>query len=160
MVTGHRPMDLTLEQVAFAKRALKGVAKQLKRDHGMVEAISGMALGADTWWARIALKLEVDLAAYIPYVIQPDRWPKSDQDIWHTLRARSSRERIFGESFSIKYLFARNSGMISDCDLAIAVWDPSRNTGGTAAAVKEIRRKDKPMILIDLETLKISRERF
>lgn len=160
MVTGHRPQGLTEEQAAFSKRALMAVGRQLKRDFGTVEAISGMALGVDTWWALIALKLELDLAAYIPFPQQPQPWAQKDKDQWSELRHEASREVVCGDEFSVRMLHVRNDAMIKDADLAIAVWSPSQLRGGTASAVQKIRKRGMPMILIDLDTLTISRENF
>lgn len=160
MVTGHRPQGLNSEQTRFAKQSLLKIGKQLQRDHGTVEAISGMALGADTWWARIALKLDLKVAAYIPFESQPNRWSRSDQEMWTHLRNRASREVVFGESFAYKWLFVRNDGMIADSDLAIAVFDTSQTKGGTFDSVKKIRKIGHPMILVDVNELKVSRENF
>lgn len=160
MVTGHRPQGLTEEQAAFAKRALMACGRQLKRDFGTVEAISGMALGVDTWWAMAALNLKLDLAAYIPFPQQPEPWSASDQFRWTKLREKANREVICGDEFSVRLLHIRNDAMIKDADLAIAVWSPSQLRGGTASAVQKIRKRGMPMILIDLDALFISRENF
>lgn len=160
MVTGHRPQGMTEDQCAFAKRALKAVARQLKQECGMTEAISGMALGVDTWWAMVALKLELELAAYIPFPQQPDPWWAADKERWAELRKSATREVVCAEEFSVRALHIRNDAMIKDADLAIAVWAPSQLRGGTASAVQKIRRRGMPMILIDLDALTISRENF
>lgn len=160
MVTGHRPQGMTAEQTEFAKRALKAVGRQLKQDFGTVEAISGMALGVDTWWAMIALKLDLELAAYIPFPQQPEPWWAADQKRWAELRESAHREVVCAEEFSVRALHIRNDSMIKDADLAVAVWSPSQQRGGTASAVQKIRRRGMPMILIDLDALTISRENF
>lgn len=160
MVTGHRPQELTEEQIDFSKRSLLSIGKQLKRDHSTVEAISGMALGVDTWWAQVALRLELDLAAYIPFETQKNRWSQKDQQLWTNLRARASREIVCGDSFAYKWLFVRNDRMIADSDLAIAVLDPTRTKGGTVDSVRKIRKLEKPMILVDIHNLTVTREHF
>lgn len=160
MVTGHRPQDLTEHQIEFSKRALLGIGKQLKRDHGTVEAISGMALGSDIWWAQIALKIGLDLAAYIPFETQKSRWSQTDQQLWTNLRSRAVREIVCGDSFAYKWLFVRNDRMIADSDLAIAVFDPTRTTGGTYDSVRKIRKLGKPMILVNIDDLEVTRENF
>lgn len=160
MVTGHRPQGMTSEQAAFAKKALMAVGRQLKRDFGTVEAISGMAIGVDTWWAMVALKLELNLAAYIPFPQQPEPWWAADKERWADLRQKATREVVCAEEFSVRALHIRNDAMIKDADLAVAVWSPSQLRGGTASAVQKIRRRGMPMILIDLDALTISRENF
>jgi uncharacterized phage-like protein YoqJ len=160
MVTGHRPQGMTNEQAEFAKRALKSIGRQLKQDFGTVEAISGMALGVDIWWAMIALKLDLELAAYIPFPQQPDPWWAADKERWTELRKAANREVLCADEFSIRALHIRNDAMIKDSDLAIAVWSPSNLRGGTASAVQKIRRRGMPMVLVDLDNLAISRENF
>lgn len=160
MVTGHRPQGMTPEQTEFAKRALKAIGRQLKKDFGTVEAISGMALGVDTWWAIIALNLNLELAAYIPFPQQPKPWWEADKKRWTELRKAATREVVCAEEFSVRALHIRNDAMIKAADLAIAVWSPSVLSGGTSSAVKKIRKINMPMILVDLDNLSISRENF
>lgn len=160
MVTGHRPFDLTEEQITRGNQLLYKVGKRLRDHYGMTEAISGMALGADTVWAKTALKLEVDLAAYIPFPQQPNKWSESDRRTWKSLREKATRERVMSDTYAMKWLFVRNSEMIKDSDLTIAVLDPDRTKGGTVAAVAEVRKKNKPLIIIDLKTFEVRTENF
>lgn len=160
MVTGHRPFDLTEEQITKGNQLLLKVAKRLRDSYGMTEAISGMALGADTVWAKIALSLNVDLAAYIPFPQQPNKWSEKDKRVWERLRSSAARERVFSDTFAMKWLFVRNSEMIKDSDLTIAVLDPDRTKGGTVSAVAEARRLNQPLIIIDLKSFEVRTENF
>lgn len=160
MVTGHRTFGISEEQRDFTFRILPKVAKRLKDAYGMKEMISGMAIGADTIWADCAVELGVPLSAYIPFPQQSDKWSFADRSHWLKLRKEASKEIIIGEKFSIGLLHARNDAMIRASDLAVAVWSPSVTTGGTASAVNKIRKAKKPMILIDLDALTVTTERF
>ena len=65
-LTGHRPQHLDAQQSAWARVVIPQVMARLVTVYGMRVAISGMALGADTWWALAALSAGVELHAYIP----------------------------------------------------------------------------------------------
>lgn len=158
MVTGHRPQFFSPEEKDFALRSLLSIANKCKNELGMVEAISGMAIGVDTWWAEAAIRLDLELAAYIPFPQQPDRWYAKDKQKWQELRDKASREVILGESFSMRLLHMRNHSMIKDSDLAVAVWKPSKQDGGTYAAVKKLRAEKRPLIIVDMDNLKIFTE--
>ena len=160
MVTGHRPQLMTIEQSSYANDTLLKIAKKLLKSYGMTEMISGLALGADTMWADISVKLNVPLAVYIPFPQQANRWSFKDQQHWNYLREQATRENVISDKYSIRMLHARNDAMIKDSDLVVAVWSPRQNTGGTASAVKKVRQKNKPMILVDLDSFKTSKENF
>lgn len=160
MVTGHRPTDLSGTQINFAKSSLVKLAGGLQ-EKGMTEAISGMALGADTWWALTALALDIPLAAYIPFQAQASDWMDYDKVLWSDIRRRAQREVLVSRTGSGRrapLFHARNDRMINDCDVAIAVWCPSKTTGGTASTVKKLRATTKPILIVDLDRLEIHKE--
>lgn len=155
-VTGHRPKGLTLEQSWFAGRELERLAAKLTAEHGATTAISGMALGADTWWADAALAAGMDLWAYVPFEQQPNRWRVADLLTWQRLRSRATREVVLGQEYDVRLLHARNAFMVRDADLVIAVMDPSKTTGGTAEAMKLVREQGKPYVLVDVTSRRTS----
>jgi len=149
-VTGHRPKNLTREQSRFAIAELRRLAAKVADRHGTTTAISGMALGADTWWAEAALQAGLDLWAYVPFEQQPNRWRPADLIAWQRLRQVATRELVLGEGYDVRLLHSRNAFMIRDADLVIAVMDPAKTTGGTAEAMKLAREQDKPHVLVDV----------
>lgn len=151
MVTGHRPQHMSHEQHAFAKRELDRLAMKLTMEQGMRIAISGMALGADTDWAFSALSMRAHLWAFIPFPQQADRWPASQLDTWNYLRGRASHEVVIAESYSVGALHARNDAMLDAADAVIAVWSPSKTTGGTASCVRKAEARGVPLIVVDLD---------
>lgn len=148
-LTGHRPGTLGEDRSAWVREALAEVADGLKGRYGTTEAISGMALGADTWWAQAALAAELDLAAYLPCPQQADRWPEDDRRTWARLCAAARREVVIAEHYSVRALHARNSAMLADCDALVAVHDPSVTTGGTTTTVARARRAGRPVLHVD-----------
>lgn len=153
MVTGHRPQHISQGETVFAQDELLRLARKLRDECGMELAISGMALGADTWWAEAALTTAVPLAAYIPFESQPDRWSNSDQAQWRWLRAKAATEKVIATSYSVGALHARNDAMIRDSDLTIAVWKPSKTSGGTASAVKKLEKLGRSIVIVDLDKM-------
>lgn len=153
MVTGHRPQHLTQGERGFAREELLRLARKLQEEHGTKLAISGMALGADTWWAEAALQIGLPIAAYIPFESQPNKWSNKDQVQWRWIRAKAAEEKIIAPAYSVQALHARNDAMIRDSDLAIAVWKPSKTTGGTASAVKKLQTLGRDIVVVDLDNL-------
>lgn len=158
MLTGHR--RFAEADAVWLEHTLYSTIRRLKRFHGLEEAISGMALGADTIWAEAALAANISLATYIPFEAQSKPWPQKNQQIWRDLRSRATREIVIGPFFSIGYLHARNDAMIRDSDLCVAAFRISETSGGTFSAVNKIRKLGKPLLLIDPETRLITKENF
>jgi len=160
MVTGHRPNVFTSKTKSFALEEMRRIASKLKNDYGMQEAITGMALGVDTWWAQINLELGVPIAAYIPFEAQINKWPQENVDEWKRIRSLASREIVVADHFSVRNLHARNDAMIKDSDLAVAVWDSEKTFGGTYSAVQKILKKGLPVVIIDIHQMKTYKKNF
>lgn len=154
MVTGHRPQSFTFEEEAFVKRNLHRALSFFK-ERGLTEAISGMALGADSWWAETALAQEVPLAAYIPFEGQALRWSAGQQAHWRELRAAASREIVVSPTPGVRALFARNGAMLRDADAAVVCLKLSSTKGGTKHCYEQLLKREIPHILIDVEAHRI-----
>ena len=160
MLTGHRPKLMTSDEQLWAQKELKKTLKRLQMFHGIQEVISGMALGADTWWAEAAVEFGLPLASYVPFEAQADVWSNEDKKIWKNLRNAAHREVVLGTNYDVKLLHARNDAMIKDADLCVALWKESLNRGGTYSAVMKIRKQGKPLVLLDPERKTIATERL
>jgi len=160
MVTGHRPKSFGAGDELWSVRELHRTLKRLQRFHGVEEAISGMALGADTWWADSALSLGIPLAAYIPFEAQPDAWGRDDREKWRSLREQAHREVVLGDHYDVRLLHARNDAMLRDADLCVALWRKSATSGGTFSAVKKAQAMGKPLIILDPEEHSVLTENF
>ena len=68
---------------------------------------------------------------------------------WRELRERAAHEVVIANEYSVGALHARNDAMLSNCDLVVAVWDPSKTTGGTASAVQKAQGKGLPILHLD-----------
>lgn len=147
-VTGHRSLEPS--EAAFAQAELARLAGKLRDRHGTTTAISGMALGADTWWAEAAVDAGLVLWAYIPFEAQADRWPEADRERWAGLRSRATREVVLGVDYDVALLHARNSLMVRDAELVVAVVDPARAKSGTASTMAKAGRAGKPLVVVDV----------
>ena len=149
-VTGHRPQSLTPEQASWATAELERLAVKVRDGHGTQVAISGAALGADTWWARAGVRAGLDLWAYIPFLAQPAKWEQADRKRWSALLSISKRTLVLGADYDVRLLHARNEFMIRDADMVIAVTDPAKTTGGTVSAMKKARAAGKTLVVVDV----------
>lgn len=166
-LTGHRPDKLAgynLEQDYYRRlqdQLVDIIEKTLDRNP-IVECHSGMALGADTVWARAIVacqqkygKERVIFVADIPDYNQPSRWYRQNQDEWHELMRHADKVNTYqlndGKSYAY-VLNQRNIGMIKACDILIAVYN-GEPKGGTANGVRDGKRMGKPVIHIDPKTV-------
>lgn len=148
-LTGHRPQSLDRAQRRWVRDSLHDVANGFASRYGTTEAISGMALGADTWWAQAALAAGLDLAAYLPSPDQASRWRQEDRRVWEQLRSRAAREVVLGPAYRVQLLFARNEAMLRDADALVAVWLTDQRSGGTFDTTGKALRRGLPVLHID-----------
>jgi len=155
MVTGHRPQYMSTFQAAFATSELERLAAKLAAA-GTRVGISGMALGADRWWADAVIAAGLDLWSFIPFPQQAARWREVDRAHWQYLRGRAVHEHVTSLSYSVPALHQRNDDMLDAADAVIAVWSPSKTTGGTASCVQKAMRRGMPIIIVDLDAMETS----
>lgn len=149
-VTGHRPQHLDREQTAYARAELERLAAKLRADHHTQVAISGMAIGADTWWAEAAMGAGLDLWAYVPFWAQPGPWRADQRTQWERLVESAERRLVLGEEYDVRLLHSRNEFMIRDASLLIAVHDPAKTTGGTQSAIAKARAAGSTIVLVNV----------
>lgn len=149
MVTGHRPQHLTIPARPWVRSELDRLAVKLRDEYGTTVGVSGMAVGADLWWADAVVRAGLRLHAHVPFPQQPDRWRDEDRAEWVRLLGLASHTETYGTGFSVRLLHARNDGMIKACTAAIAVHDPRKTDGGTASAVRKLLDAGRPIIHVD-----------
>jgi uncharacterized phage-like protein YoqJ len=149
MVTGHRPQHLRLEVRDWVRAELDRLAVKLRDEHGTVTGISGMAIGADLWWADAVVRAGLRLEAHVPFPQQPDKWRDTDKAEWQRLLGHAAETTTYGTGYSVRLLHARNDGMIRACSAAVAVLDPSKTEGGTASAVRKLLAVNVPIVHVD-----------
>lgn len=162
-LTGHRPdklagYDMTDDYYNRLRQRLIRIIERSLAQYPIVECHSGMALGADTVWAEAIIacrdkygKDRVPFVAEIPDYNQPGRWPKESRDKWSELMQHADRVNRYapqnkGKSYAY-ILNQRNIGMITACDILIAIYD-GVSSGGTANGVRDGRRLGKWIVTI------------
>ncbi|QUE25557.1 DprA-like DNA processing chain A [Microbacterium phage SadLad] len=146
MVTGHRAQKIPAESHDWVKLELERLAIKLRDQHGTQIGVSGMALGADIWWAQAVKYAWLDLWAFLPFPQQADRWAPADVALWNEMRSRAAYEVVTAPEYSVGALFQRNEDMLENSDLVIAVWDPTVTSGGTYATVQSAVRRGLPIV--------------
>lgn len=152
--TGHRPQHLSRDQRRWAQHQANRIAVHLRMVYGCTTAVSGLALGWDTYWARAALWAGLDLWVHIPFEAQPDRWTSGDRAVWRELRGRAVKETVYGpnpttKGEAVRLLHARNGGMVDVSDAMTCLWFPDKRAGGTWHAVQRVAASGKPAIHLD-----------
>lgn len=167
-LTGHRPHKLAGYNYnnSFYKKLyneLDKIIKQTLKEYDVLTLHSGMALGADTIWAKVIIDNaslfpnKIKFIADVPNMEQWKRWPQESKNLWLKLMQYADETITYenkypGKSYAY-VLNARNWGMIDHCETLIAVYD-STQTGGTANAVKYALSKKKKIIYINPNDLR------
>ena len=155
-LTGHRVFNLSETQRRNMDAGLPLIVRTLARWYGTTTLISGMALGADMIWAHLAISHDLDLHAYVPFTGQEAKWTHTDQAAYQELLSQAAIVRVFGQSYSNHLYHVRNEAMLTDCDLMVAAWCPSKKKGGTASTVRKAEESGKPLLVLDLDSGKVN----
>lgn len=161
MVTGHRPHRLSPDEAAWSRVVLHRVAWRLRSVYGARTGISGLALGADTWWALAVIGCGMRLHAYVPFEEQAAKWSAADRALWSELRGRADQETVVGgQCYDVRALHARNDAMLEatadDSGLVVAVHNGTPH-GGTASAVQKAKDRGLPLLVVDPASRRITR---
>lgn len=143
--TGHRPEKLYSYNPATEGNyailvQLKETVIDLIENKGVDTFISGMALGIDTWAARIVLKLKetyphIKLVAAIPCANHSGRWVQFSKDEWQMIVDRCDIVHyVSDQPYTHWCMQDRNVWMVDNAKYVVAVWDGTK--GGTANCVK------------------------
>ncbi len=151
-LTGHRPqhMGCDFELNNVVARYIRNELQQLINLYKPDTLISGMALGADTIWAELAIANNLNLIAAIPFSGQESRWPKASQDRFNKiLDYNKCQITIVSEgSYSAYKMQVRNIWMCDNSDMLIAVWN-GKEYGGTYNCLKYAKMKGKKIERVD-----------
>ncbi|MCX4094549.1 NADAR domain-containing protein [Nocardia sp. alder85J] len=112
-LTGHREHLLDPGVHDWVRDELARVTRRLHTQHATTVGCSGMATGADTWWAEVVQQTGgMSLWAYVPFPGQSDRWTPAQQADHRRLLAAADRTLTIGATAHTRFLFARNEVMI------------------------------------------------
>ncbi|MEX3713474.1 SLOG family protein [Cytobacillus horneckiae] len=159
-VTAHRPNKLP-GKYDYYHPANLAIATKL-REHLLthlnagkrVHAISGMALGGDTIFALVALKLkrqgyDILLESAIPCANHSNQWPEKSKQQWKVIVEAADIVTYVSKQLYKPYLMQkRNEYMVDSCSELIAVWNGDQS-GGTYNCVKYAEKMKKKIIQIN-----------
>ena len=153
-VTGHRPNKLygyDLKNQRWQK--LKRQFKEILKEKGCKEAISGMALGVDTIFALAVLELkdegdDIKLHCAIPCKNQSCKWVKDSVNLYNYILSKADVVKLVSNEEYKPYLMQkRNEYMVQRSDCVIAVWDGSKS--GTGNCVRYAEKQGREIIRIE-----------
>ena len=150
-VTGHRPSKLGGDYTGegtLAQKVRKWLRRQLESRQPN-EAVTGMALGVDQWFAREAISLDIAVQAAIPCDGQERLWPSPAQDRYHLLLAhpKVTVHEVSPGPYATWKMQARNEWLCDYANILLAIWDGS--TGGTANCVAYAEKCGKPVVVLN-----------
>ena len=149
MATGHRPEYLICkydEKHPWLINLKDKLYAFLHHHRFDIEfAISGMALGWDTWFAEECLKLRIPLHAYIPFVGQEERWSFSAQKRYKDIIKACDKINLISRNYSKSAFLERNKAMINNTSHIAALWNPKMKTGGTFFTINFAQKNNLPI---------------
>ncbi len=160
-ITGHRPhklgndYDLTSPLIKWIRKQITSIINSYNKGEftqtytSNLTFITGMALGIDTLFAKIAIENNIPFIAAIPCVGQEYRWIKKSQDLYNEILSHPlcTKNLLRNSMYTNTCMQNRNIWMVDNCDLLIAVWDGT--SGGTANCVKYAKSVNKEIIIIN-----------
>lgn len=158
-VTGHQDLG-NAETIAFVAQSFGAHLARLRDSHreGLV-ALSGLAAGADTLFAEIALRggLELEVCLAAPDIVE-NFPPGPERERFLTLCALSNHvHRLAYPARSTSAYLGLGRWLVESCDLLIAAWNglPAAGEGGTGDVVAYARTVGRPMIHVHTLELQV-----
>ena len=148
--TGHRPDKLpwgTNEHDARCLACKEKIRQALEevRTQGVSHFISGMARGADLYFAEEVLKLrekypDITLECARPCESQAEHWPETEQLRYRAILDRCDIETLVQYHYDRGCMMRRNRYMVDHSNWLIAVYDGVPNGGTAQTLVYALRR--------------------
>lgn len=161
-ITGHRPGKLPCgynwdDPAARTIRAW--MRDHLRKIEGEVKACTGMALGADLFFAAVCYWEKVPYIAFCPCWGQENKWPKESQDRYMSL-LRQAEEIVYVHNSPYpgpQCMLQRNQAMIdwlgkAEKSLLLAIWNGDQK-GGTADAIRRAKKVGLDIVVLDPSNL-------
>lgn len=156
--TGHRPDKLpwgTDERDPRCAALKKSMARELEGLYrrGYRHFISGMARGADLYFAEAALELrekypEVTVEGAVPCQSQASRWPEKERTRWRDVLDRCDLETMVQQNYDRWCMHRRDRYMVDRSAAILAVFDGT--PGGTMYTLNYAMDKKLEILLLDL----------
>lgn len=158
-ITGHRPdkLDGDYSLTSPLIKKIEAKLQALIDKHKPSIIISGLALGIDTVWAKLAIKNNLYLLAAVPFIGQETKWPFASRQVYQELidyANKNGRVVVVCEGgYAPWKMQKRNIFMVDELigqdDKLIAVWDQVPS-GGTYNCIEYARKIGKEPLIIDV----------
>ena len=156
--TGHRPKSFpwkyneTAPDCVLLKEVLTEQIKILAA-RGVTDFLSGMALGADLWYAQIVLDLRkknpaLRLHCILPCEGQESKWTASVQEHYRSILAQANEVIYVGQKYSQDCMLKRNRYLVNHASILLAIYNGIYRSG-TGMTVRYAQRLKREIIIID-----------
>lgn len=163
--TGHRPHKFPWRYHESDPRciALKSVlSEQIDAlvDKGVINFLSGMAEGVDTWFALSVLSLreknpELKLHCVLPCMEQADKWSASSQELHKSILSAADSVIYVSKNYHRNCMLERNIFLVDHAAYLLAVYNGGQHSG-TAATIHYAQKSNREIIQIDPITCMVS----
>ena len=154
-ITGHRNLlneDEVSKNIALGLQYFQSIDKDL-------QAISALAVGADTIFAQEANELNIPIRYILPFELRvyEEDFSTTQRKILHNLLAQNQQQYEVVSSLKDTKLETRNEAylvvgkrLVDECDIVLVVWngEDAQGTGGTGDVVAYARTQNKPVHII------------
>ncbi|MFD8248150.1 NADAR family protein [Nocardia sp. NPDC059691] len=148
-LTGHREHLISSDAHCWVRAELERIVVKLRDHHVTRTASSGLATGADTWWAEAAFAAGLNVWGYQPFPTQSARWTQTQQADHASICDRLARLVLVADHADRRFFGVRNQLLIGDAHAVVAVRDPRITAGGTVSALRRYCY-GMPVITVDL----------
>ena len=137
--TGQRPQHMRPEHREYGRAEVTRVLGRLRAEWGIEVVCSGMALGFDQWLATDAVRLGMELHAYLPFPAehQSSRWTDVDRAAYLSLLELASYTQCEADGFDFEAYSRRNQSLVDAADVMIVMTNGKRG-GGTWDCIRRI----------------------
>lgn len=163
--TGHRPKKFLWgydESAAACLKLKHKLSIQISAlvDAGVVEFLSGMAEGTDTWAALAVLALReknpvLKLHCILPCESQADKWSAFAQERYAAILSAADKVTYVRHAYTPDCMLECNRYLVDHADVLLAVYNGERR-GGTAATVRYAQKTGRGFIIIDSANLHVT----
>jgi uncharacterized phage-like protein YoqJ len=156
--TGHRPEKLPwgddeLDPRCLALKASMGRELEGLYRRGYRHFISGMARGADLYFAEAALRLrekypDLTVEGAVPCVSQAERWSPEERRRWRICLDRCDLETVVQQNYDRWCMHRRDRYMVDRSSAILAAFDGT--PGGTMYTLNYAMDRHLEILLLDL----------
>ena len=168
--TGHRPdgFKFGYDEDSPLCAALKfALQREIENAYEMGGSgfLTGCALGVDMWAGEAVLNMrrkrtDIRLVGVVPFKGQENRWGPQQKERYNALLKNADEVITVCGNFSRSAYLTRDRYMADRADMLIAVYDRSRSGSGTGYTVRYALKLDRPVVIIEPDTLDVSRMNF